>query len=181
MPRHHIEYIAKNALSRGLFDSRWIMVPFYIGLVLTLLILLFVFCRELLEHARSIMRMGSSDAIIMSLSLIDLSLVANLILIVTLAGCENFVSRIDAEGNSRPTWMGTIDFAGMKMKLMASISAISSIALLRLFMKMSENIAVNIDALRWMVIVHGALLLSTVVLAITDWLNFRTGPGEGSP
>lgn len=181
MPKQQMAFLANRILSRGLLDSRWIMVPFYVGLVLALLILLFVFGRELFEHLTSILRMNSSEAIVMVLSLIDLSLVANLVLIVIFAGYENFVSRIESEPGSRPGWMGTIDFAGMKMKLMASITAISSIALLRLFMKMSENIAVDVDVLRWMVIIHLALLVSMLLLAVTDWLNIRTGPGQAAP
>lgn len=173
MPRQQIDFVIKRVLSRGLFDSRWIMVPFYVGLIVALMILLWIFFQELLGGIVKIFEMNAADAIVMVLSLIDLSLVANLTLIVTLAGYENFVSKIETEAGSRPTWMGTVDFAGMKMKLMASITAISSIALLRLFMKMSENIPIDPALLRWMVIVHLALLISTLLLAATDWMNAR--------
>lgn len=175
MPRQQIDFVINRVLSKGLFDSRWIMVPFYIGIIIGLLILLLVFFKELFHGITNILQMNASDAIIMLLSLIDLSLVANLALIVTLAGYENFVSKIETEASSRPAWMGTVDFAGMKMKLMASITAISSIALLRLFMKMSENISIDPDLLQWMVIVHLVLLASTLLLAATDWMNARHG------
>ena len=75
----------------------------------------------------------------MALSLIDLSLAANLLLIVIFSGYENFVSKIDiGDHPDRPGWMGALDFSGLKMKLIASIVAISAVALLRAFMDLSQ-------------------------------------------
>ena len=70
--------------------------------------------------------MQPEDAILLALSLIDLSLAGNLLLIVIFSGYENFVSKIDIDDHEdRPAWMGTVDFSGLKMKLIASIVAIS--------------------------------------------------------
>ncbi|MFI8716378.1 YqhA family protein [Stenotrophomonas sp. NPDC077464] len=160
----------RRNVSRSLFDARWIMAPFYFGLVVALLLLLFVFLRQLLNYALRIAYMGPADAVLMALSLIDLSLVANLLLIVTLAGYENFVTRIDSGGERRPQWMGMVDFAAMKNKLMGSIIAISAIALLRIFMKIEEGSRIDPDTLRWMAGIHGMLLLSALVLAVTERL-----------
>jgi len=159
-----------HGVSRSLFDARWIMAPFYFGLVITLVLLLFVFLRELLESALRVTELGPTDAVLLALGLIDLSLVANLLLIVTLAGYENFVTRIDSGEQRRPTWMGTVDFAGMKMKLMGSIIAISAIALLRIFMKLEEGMPLDPEVLRWMGVIHVALLLSAVALAVCERL-----------
>jgi uncharacterized protein (TIGR00645 family) len=170
-------------MSRSLFDARWIMAPFYFGLVVALVLLLWVFLRELFEHVVRIASLGPADAVLLALSLIDLSLVANLLLIVTLAGYENFVARIESGHERRPSWMGTVDFGGMKMKLMGSITAISAIALLRIFMKLEEGKPVDPEVLRWMAILHCVLLLSAVVLAITDRLAERrpVAPAVGRP
>ncbi|WP_204312513.1 YqhA family protein, partial [Escherichia coli] len=81
----------------------------------------------------------ADDAILVALSLIDLSLAGNLLLIVIFSGYENFVSHIDVGDNDRPDWMGTVDFSGLKMKLIASIVAISAIALLKAFMALTER------------------------------------------
>lgn len=172
--------ILRRTVSRSLFDARWIMAPFYFGLVVALLLLLFVFLRELFNYVMRIADLGPADAVLLSLSLIDLSLVANLLLIVTLAGYENFVTRIDSGGERRPSWMGTVDFSGMKSKLMGSIIAISAIALLRIFMKLEEGNRIDPDELRWMAWIHGMLLLSALILAITEWLSRPSRqPGEG--
>lgn len=160
----------RRNVSRSLFDARWIMAPFYFGLVVALLLLLFVFLRQLINYVLRIFDLGAADAVLMALSLIDLSLVANLLLIVTLAGYENFVTRIDSGGERRPQWMGMVDFAAMKNKLMGSIIAISAIALLRIFMKLEEGSRFDPETLRWMAGIHGMLLLSALVLAVTERL-----------
>ena len=127
----------EDVLERGLFASRWLMAPFYVGLVGALGMLLVVFVRELVIGIPDALA-SPEDAILLALSLIDLSLAGNLILIVTFSGYENFVSKIDTRGNvDRPQWMGTIDFSAMKIKLIGSIVAISAISLLRAFMRLA--------------------------------------------
>lgn len=160
--------MARQLLSRTLFDARWLMVPFYVGLIVALAALLFVFGRELVKGVLSIASMTPTDAILLALALIDLSLVANLLLIVVLAGYENFVGRVDSGRQARPTWMGTVDFAGMKIKLMGSITAISAIALLRIFMKLEEGLMVDERTLLWMTVIHAVLIFSALVLSVSD-------------
>ena len=107
------------------------MAPFYVGLVMALAALLVVFVGELITEVSGITDMTPEAAILMALSLIDLSLAGNLILIVIFSGYENFVSEIDADGHAdRPAWMGTVDFSGLKLRLVGSIVAISAISLL---------------------------------------------------
>ena len=166
------------ALERALFASRWLMAPFYIGLAIALAALIGVFFQELWAELTHLFAAGAQpeDAILMALSLIDLSLAGNLLLIVTFSGYENFVSRIDvADHLDRPSWMGTVDFSGLKMKLIASIVAISAIALLKAFMNAAEP-GTTLDAaaqtrLMWLVVIHLTFVVSGVLLALMDWIN----------
>ena len=113
-------------------------------------------------------------AILLALSLIDLSLAGNLILIVIFSGYENFVSKLDAEGDvDRPAWMGTVDFSGLKLRLIASIVAISAISLLRTFMRIGEE-PVDETLIKWKVIVHLTFVTSGVLLALMDLLSSRS-------
>jgi uncharacterized protein (TIGR00645 family) len=113
--------------------------------------------------------MSPESAILMVLSLIDLSLAGNLLMIVVFSGYENFVSKIDTGGDEdRPDWMGTVDFSGLKMKLIASIMAISAIALLRAFMKLSEGVEIPDRTLAWLVGIHLTFVVSGVILAVMD-------------
>ena len=122
-----------------LFNSRWLMAPFYVGLVVALAVLFLKFLRMLWEFILHAPGAKSTETILDALSLIDVTLVGNLILIVVFSGYENFVSRIDTSGNPNwPIWITRIDFAGLKQKLLASIVAISAIHVLEAFL--------NIDA-----------------------------------
>jgi len=110
------------------------------------------------------------------LSLIDLSLAGNLLLIVIFSGYENFVSKIDTgDDEDRPAWMGTVDFSGLKMKLIASIVAISAIALLKAFMRLAEGEDVDQQTLIWLVVIHFSFIVSGVLLALMDFIASKTG------
>ena len=165
--------ILETWLERGLFASRWLMAPFYVGLVAALGVLIVVFFQELAHELPNVLSMKPEDAILLSLSLIDLSLAANLLVIVILSGYENFVSKIDiADDADKPEWMGTVDFSGLKMKLIASIVAISAIALLKSFLTLTEPDAPLDQArLMWLVIVHLSFVVSGVLLALMDFIN----------
>ena len=169
---------AERWLERGLFASRWLMAPFYVGLVIGLAALLAVFVQELVHEIPAVIQGGKpDDAVVMALSLIDLSLAANLLLIVIFSGYENFVSKIDVGAHlDRPEWMGTLDFTGLKMKLIASIVAISAVALLRSFMALAEEGAEPDNMkLGWMVGLHLTFVVSGVLMGVMDWLGQKSG------
>ena len=111
------------------------MAPFYLGLVISLAVLLLKFCMLLWEFIIHAPGSKESDIILGVLGLIDVSLTGNLILIVVFSGYENFVSKIDPGGHPDwPDWMTKIHFGGLKQKLLASIVAISAIQVLKAFM-----------------------------------------------
>ena len=171
-PRSKIEIV----LERVLFASRWLLAPFYLGMILALAALLFVFMHELIGELSHIGTLDAEGGILLALSLIDLSLTGNLLLIVMFSGYENFVSRIETENHQdRPSWMGTVDFAGLKLKLIASIVAISGIALLRSFLTLGDSqTAIDSQRIGWMVAIHLTFVVSGVLLAVMDWLTSKT-------
>jgi uncharacterized protein (TIGR00645 family) len=158
-----------------LFNSRWLMAPFYLGLVICLAVMLFKFFKKLWEFILLAPSANEADIILGALSLIDVSLVGNLILIVVFSGYENFVSRIDpGDHPDWPEWMTKVDFAGLKQKMLASIVAISAIQVLKAFM----NIDVAFDATKmgWLVGVHLVFVVSALILALSDrWGSDHSG------
>ncbi|QTN20087.1 TIGR00645 family protein [Brevundimonas sp. AJA228-03] len=170
----------ETAFERLLFQSRWLMAPFYVGLLLALAMLLAVFMTELFYYVPKAFvigeRMDSNDAILAVLTLVDLSLAGNLLLIVVFSGYENFVSKLDLDGETdRPPWMGKVDFSGLKLKLIASIVAISGIQLLKTFMNIGKpGYPLDETAMMWGVIIHLTFVASGVLLALMDWLTART-------
>ncbi|ARJ65519.1 hypothetical protein WV31_07560 [Magnetospirillum sp. ME-1] len=156
----------EHFLEKLIFRSRWIMAPFYLGLVVSLVMLLVKFCQELIHLVPHVLEMNENQTILMVLSLIDMSLAGNLLLMVIFAGYENFVSKIDTgDHEDRPDWMGKVDFGGLKLKLIASIVAISGIHLLKAFMNVESQDKEN---LAWMVGIHMAFVVSGVLLALMD-------------
>jgi len=148
------------------------MAPFYIGLVVALVVLLLKFVQEIIHFVPHVFISPESDVLLFVLTLIDLSLTGNLLVMVIFAGYENFVSHIDvAEDAHRPTWMGTIDFSGVKIKLIGSIVAISGIHLLKQFMKVE---AVNKEDLKWLLLTHAAFVISGVLLAVMDYYAHKS-------
>ena len=170
----------ETRFERLLFQSRWLMAPFYVGLAVALFMLMIVFLRELAYYVPQAFAAGhgmsSNDAILAVLSLVDLSLAGNLLLIVMFSGYENFVSKLDLDGETdRPPWMGTVDFSGLKMKLIASIVAISGIQLLKFFMNIGKDGAPIDEAQAlWGVVIHLTFVTSGVLLALMDWLSSKT-------
>lgn len=163
----------RNPIERGIekiiFFSRWLLAPFYLALVVALVILLFKMLQETAEYVLHAVSATETDVILGALSLVDLALTGSLMIIVIFSGYENFVSRIDeTEHSDWPEWMAKIDFSGLKLKLLSSIVAISAIKLLTAFM----NIGKYSDRdLMWMTAVHVVFVVSGVVMALTDKIS----------
>lgn len=159
------------------FNSRWLLAPFYLGLVAAIGMLLVKFGQEFLHIIPHVAEMNEGDFILAILTLVDMSLVASLLLIIVFSGYENFVSKIDTGGHEdRPSWMGKVDFSGLKMKVIASIVAISAIELLKAFVHMGLDQGANEPlswtnadkALIWKVGIHFTLVISGVLFALMD-------------
>ncbi len=159
----------ERLIEQTLFASRWLLAPMYLGLVVMVAILVWVFMTELAAFALALPTVTVDSAILGALALIDLSLAANLLMIVIFSGYENFVSRIEFDGHKdRPDWQGDVDFSGLKLKLVASIVAISGIHLLKIFMDVTKY---DVEQIRWMVIIHLVFVVSGVLLAAMDWIS----------
>jgi uncharacterized protein (TIGR00645 family) len=168
---------AERQFEKLLFASRWLMAPMYLGLVAAVGLLMVIFLRELAHGLPLVFTMESEDAILLVLSLIDLTLAGNLLLIVLFSGYENFVSKFDFDsGKDRPNWMGTVDFSGLKMKLIASIVAISAIDLLKWFMGIeeSDDLVAMDHKFFWLVVIHLTFVVSGVLMALMDYLTSKT-------
>lgn len=156
----------ESVLERALFASRWLLVPFYIGLVLALALLVVKFAKEFIHFLSVLFTDQGGDVIIGVLSLVDVVMVANLLIIIVFAGYENFVSRLDAADHEDwPGWMGHVGFAELKMKLIGSIVAISGIELLKAFMHVET---LTNEQLGWKVGIHLTFVVSGVLFAVMD-------------
>ena len=160
----------------ALFWSRWLLSPLYLGLVLVLVLVLVRFGQDFYTLLQNMLAGDNHSFTTDLLALLDLVLLANLILIVIFAGYENFVSRIDAahESVDRPHWMGTIDFSGLKIKLIGSLVAISVIELLKDFIHLGEIGQEKVgEGVIWRVVIHLTFVISGVLFAVMDVIGDR--------
>ena len=159
----------ENFLENSLFQSRWLMAPVYFGLVVAMALLVFKFGKELLGM---ILHIGSADSgaiIVGVLTLVDVALIMNLLIIIIFSGYENFVSKMDLDGHEdRPEWMGHIGFSDLKIKVIASIVAISGIELLKAFMHVDSY---SDRHLGWMIGLHVTFVVSGLAYAVMDRLG----------
>lgn len=153
---------------RLMYASRWIMAPIYLGLSLALLALGIKFFQEVWHIIPTIFSMPEIELILVVLSLIDITLVGGLIVMVMFSGYENFVSRLDLEDHhDKLGWLGKLDAGSLKNKVAASIVAISSIHLLKVFMN-TEHI--SNDKIKWYLLMHITFVLSAFAMGYLDKL-----------
>lgn len=159
----------ERSLEHFMFSSRWLLVPFYLGLVGSIALLLVKFAKAFFGLIPTVLYGEGSAVLLGILSLVDIALVANLLLIIIFAGYENFVSKIDTgDSEDRPSWMGHVTFSDLKLKLIGSIVAISGIELLKYFINVKS---VTSHELSWAVGIHLTLVFSGVMFALMDRIS----------
>ena len=172
----------ERLVERLLFASRWILAPVYLGMSLALFALGIKFFAEVYHLLHTIMEVTEADLVLRLLALVDLVLVGSLIVMVMFSGYENFVSKIDVkEGGDSLGWLGKLDASSLKLKVAASIVAISSIHLLRAFMAIggaSEFTEAQQDRLLWFVIIHLTFVVSAVMMGVLDKMSFASHRDE---
>ena len=163
----------EGILERFMFASRWFMAPVYVALSLSLFFITIKVIQEFIYYLPLIISMDIKELLLFVLHIVDLALIGNLVLMIIFAGYENFVSKIGVADKSedKPSWMGKVDFSGLKLKLVASIVAISGINLLEAFMDISSK---NDQELKWMIIIHLVFVGSGLLLALMDYIASKT-------
>ena len=154
------------AMERLIFWSRWLLLPFYLGLCLALIAYFFSFAGELVSIFQNIGVWSKNDMLLSVLKLVDAVLVASLIIMVVISGYENMISRLDVDAERHGiSWLGKLDTGTLKVKVAASIVAISSIHLLQAFLNVHS---LTNDNLMWLVIIHLTFVVSALLLAFLD-------------
>lgn len=149
-----------------MYRSRWLLAPIYLGLSLALLALGIKFFQELVHLLLDSTKLAEADMILKVLGLIDIAMVGGLLVMVMMSGYENFVSRLDIGADEEKlSWLGKMDSTSLKAKIAASIVAISSIHLLKVFMEAEK---IDNDKLMWYVIIHLTFVLSAYAMGMLD-------------
>jgi uncharacterized protein (TIGR00645 family) len=156
----------EKPIERFMYASRWLLAPIYLGLSLTLIALGVKFFQEVLHVVPQLFSIAEADLVLVILSLVDLALVGGLIVMVMLSSYENFVSQLDiGDDTEKLSWLGKMDAASLKNKVASSIVAISSIHLLKLFMRVEQ---IDSDKLKWYVVIHLTFVVSAFTMGVLD-------------
>ncbi len=178
----------EKTVERLFFASRWLLAPIYLGLSAALIVLGIQFFAELYHSFEMVLGLApagyddsgapiaavEADIVLTLLALVDLAMVAGLIVMVMFSGYENFVSKLDVEtrGSEKLDWLGKLDAGTLKLKVAASIVAISSIHLLRKFMEvetiMKDEDGSGSNQLMWYVVIHMTFVLSALLMGVLD-------------
>jgi len=164
----------EKVIERMFFASRWLLAPIYLGLSVALVVLGIQFFIELIHAFEMVLGLGGvhateADIVLRLLALVDLAMVAGLIVMVMFSGYENFVSKLDVEtkGTEKLDWLGKLDAGSLKLKVAASIVAISSIHLLSKFMEVGKE-GTSSEHLMWYVIIHLTFVVSALLMGVLD-------------
>jgi uncharacterized protein (TIGR00645 family) len=158
--------LMEKLFETALYRSRWLLAPIYLGLAIALLALTIKFFQEAIHLISVILIISESEMTLSVLSLIDMALVGGLIVMVMMSGYENFVSALELEDEKEKLgWLGKMDSTSLKGKVAASIVAISSIHLLKIFMDVKN---IDDNKLLWYVILHMTFVLSAVLMGYMD-------------
>ncbi|MDO8266319.1 MAG: TIGR00645 family protein [Moraxellaceae bacterium] len=157
-----------NRIESFIFWSRWLQLPMYLGLIVALGVYAFKFLKSLANMVMSLPTLTENDILLQVLGLIDVVMIANLLVMVIIGGYETFVSRLHLDNHpDQPDWLDHIDAGVLKVKLGVALISISSIHLLRSFINTSN---LSEHTLRWEITIHVVLVLSALVLMLTDWM-----------
>ncbi|MFZ1107332.1 MAG: YqhA family protein [Rhodomicrobium sp.] len=160
----------ERVIQTAILQSRWLAAPFLLGLTIGLAALLYTFAIKLTAFLVLVKTGTEEEVIVGVLKLVDLSLTANLLLIVIFSGYENFVGRIDVDANADwPAGLIGIGFSGLKQKLLGSILAIAAVNVLEWFLDIDRS--ADNAKLAWVVGILLAFAVAMLLLAIADRLG----------
>lgn len=169
---------AERAVEQIIFASRWFQAPMYLGLIVAGVIYAWKFLLELVHIVMEVQTLTEEHLMLGVLTLVDITMVANLLVMVIIGGYATFVSRLDIDDHAdRPDWLQKVDAGSIKVKMAGSLVGVSGIHLLKSFINIDNR---PIESTKWQIVIHIVFLLSTLALALTEWvMNKRASKTSG--
>lgn len=160
--------VKKAYLGKVVFWSRWLQLPIYLGLIVVQGVYAYKFLSALWGMLSNLTNLTETEIMLTVLGLIDVVMIANLLLMVTVGGYETFVSRLRIDDHpDQPEWLHHVNASVLKVKLSLAIISISSIHLLQTFINAAQ---LPQHVIMWQVLLHLAFLVSAIAIAYTDKL-----------
>jgi uncharacterized protein (TIGR00645 family) len=129
-----------RGIQSAVFFSRWLVAPFLLGMACCLLLILYRFFADLFQLAVKVPTLGWHDLLVDVLNLIDLTLTANLVLIVIFSGYESYIRKIvPGDHSDWPEGLVDLDFSVLKQKLLGSIAGIAAVDALAWYLDLDKS------------------------------------------
>lgn len=153
-----------------IFWSRWVQAPLYTGLIVASFLYLYKFFQELLYMVEYISIWDETEVMIKVLGLVDVSMVMNLVVMVTIGGYSIFTSRIDVDMHEdKPLWLEGLDAGQLKIKLATSLASISGVYLLKTFMNYRNEVQkTSTEGVIIEIVIHMVFIISALLLSQTE-------------
>lgn len=150
-----------------IFASRWVQAPLYLGLIVGSVLYAYKFVVELVHLCMTVNTITEEQLMLGVLTLVDIVMVGNLLVMVVIGGYATFVSRMAMLDNhpDRPDWLDHIDAGTLKIKMAGALVGISGIHLLKTFIQIAERTS---EQVQWQVVIHVVFLFSALMLAWTE-------------
>ena len=160
----------ENFFEGFMFWSRWVQAPLYTGLIIASFFYLYKFFQELLHLVQHTAGYHEIDMMLGILSLVDISMVMNLVIMVTIGGYSIFTSRIDVDMHEdKPLWLEGLDAGQLKIKLATSLASISGVQLLKTFIDYREAVEkASPEGIVMEIVIHMVFIISALLLAQTE-------------
>ena len=156
----------ESVFEKIIFASRWLQAPLYAGLIVGGILYAYKYIIELIHLCKTINELTETALMLGILTLVDITMVANLLIMVIIGGYSTFVSRLDIDKHEdKPEWLQKIDAGTLKVKLAGSLVGVSGIHLLITFINIKSY---ETEHVMWQVIIHIVFLLSSVMLAWSE-------------
>ena len=156
----------ESNLEKIIFASRWFQAPLYAGLIIGGVLYAYKFLVELIHLCMTIDKITETALMLGILTLVDITMVANLLIMVIIGGYSTFVSKIGIEKHEdKPEWLDKVDAGTLKVKLAGSLVGVSGIHLLKSFVNIENK---SLDHVKWQIIIHVVFLLSALMLAYSE-------------
>ncbi len=159
----------EESIERIIYNSRWLLVPVFLSLVIALAGFSFHFIAVVFNFTIDLFSYQKNELLLILLTLVDKVLVAGLIVMVLIGGYENFVGKLNVSpSKNRLSWLGKVGSSSLKVKLSTSIVSISSIHLLKIFLDVE---AYSNQELAWTTGIHFVMVLTAILLVLIDKLQ----------
>ena len=163
-----------------LYRMRFTMLFFYVGLVAIIVGILGKFLLETWKLMNTLLfeELTKIDLIIKVLELVDMTMVAQLVWVVALAGVSLFVTtgHFDDRDIKKPDWLDHVNTYNLKLKLAFAIISISGVHALKTYLS-SDMSMEGVQMVTFVAIIHFLFVLSAIGISFAERLT-REKPGE---